>query len=203
MKLVKESPNAADISKFQVRYALSDWQPNIKHPEDRFAFKAPEGATKRPAPPAPGVDPLMGKAAPALTLDLMGGGHLDLTELKGKKIVILDFWATWCGPCRTALPILDDVAREYKDKDVVLYAVNLREDPERIKAFLKQMKLDVTIALDTKDASRPFMTEQGSIPRTVIVGKDGIVHAAHAGLNPQTFKDELRSELNKLVGGAT
>jgi thiol-disulfide isomerase/thioredoxin len=203
IKAVKQSPQETGITMFRIRYAFTEWQPNIIHAKDRFAFKAPEGATLRPAAPQPAPDVLQGKAAPPLDLELMDGGRLELAKHKGKNIVILDFWATWCGPCKIGLPMLVEVAGEYKDKNVLLYTVNLREDPARIKAFLKQMKLDVPVALDKGRSSAPFMDANGSIPRTVIVGKDGIVHAAHAGLNPSTFKMEIRRELDAMLKAAS
>ena len=71
--------------------------------------------------------PLLDESVPMFTLDMVGGGRLDLGKHRNKDVVILDFWASWCGPCRIGLPILNKVAQDYKDKNVVFYAINLKE----------------------------------------------------------------------------
>jgi thiol-disulfide isomerase/thioredoxin len=148
-----------------------------------------------------GDHPLRGKPAPAIALDTLDGGELDLAALQGEKIVLLDFWATWCGPCRSSMPAVAEVAREFADRDVVLYAVNQNEDPQLIRAFLDDMKLDVNVALDPAyQAGRAY--EVTGIPQLVIVGKDGIVQAVHVGAAPG-LKRELRHQLDTLVSGGT
>ena len=72
---------------------------------------------------------MIGKPAPEFTLPLLDGGIFELAAHRGKEIVLLDFWATWCGPCRAAMPVLVDVAKEYADKGVRYYAIDLREEP--------------------------------------------------------------------------
>ena len=168
--------------------------------DDAFKFTAPEGieevASFRPPSPA---DALLGKPAPDFTLALMDGGELKLSEKPEDAVYILDFWATWCGPCRTAMPILESVAGEFADQNVTLYAVNLQETPEEIKAFLEGQELDVNVALDT-DGGVSELYQVTGIPQTVIVGKDGTVQAVHIGVSPN-LEGELRNELTKLVAG--
>src|SRR5690348_12023215 len=91
---------------------------------------------------------LVGKPAPAIKLDLLDGGKFDLADYKGKNVLIVDFWATWCGPCRAAMPVLMDVAKEYKDKGVLYFAVDLRENPATIKKFLQAQKWNIQVPLD-------------------------------------------------------
>jgi thiol-disulfide isomerase/thioredoxin len=170
-------------------------------PDERFKFVPPEGAKKVESfsqPDQPAALPL-GKAAPDFKLALLGGGQMALSQHKGKDIVILDFWATWCGPCRRSMPIVAEVAAAYKDKGVVLYAVNQDEDAATIQKFLTAQKLSVTVALDQGGA----VGEQygaASIPLTVIVGKDGTVQAVHVGLTPG-LKKALTDELDTLAAG--
>ncbi len=94
--------------------------------------------------------PLLGKPAPDVSLKLLeeGKGEFKLKEHKGEHVVMLDFWATWCGPCVKELPILSEVAEAYKDKGVVC-AVNQQEEPAEIRTFLKEKKLKLTVALDS------------------------------------------------------
>src|SRR5690349_4238380 len=82
--------------------------------------------------------PLDGKPAPAFSLDLLKGGKATLADHKNKNVVILDFWATWCGPCVQAMPIVSEVAKSFADKGVVLYAVNEQEEADAVKAFLEK-----------------------------------------------------------------
>ena len=78
----------------------------------------------------PGTEsPLVGKPAPDFALDLLGGKKFRLAEAKG-KVVVLDFWATWCGPCLQAMPQVEKVAGEFRDQGVQLVAVNLQETPK-------------------------------------------------------------------------
>ncbi len=179
-----------------ITFQVYDWRPNAKLAADRFAFVPPEGTSLR----TPGQDPLVGRPAPNFKLDLLSGETFELAKYKGKKIVILDFWASWCGPCRIGLPIVAEVAKAYADRDVVLYAVNLQESPELNRSFLESSGLDIQVALDVNGAAgRMYLDEMGSIPRTIIIGKDGIVRQAHSGFSPPTFKRQLEAELNAII----
>jgi thiol-disulfide isomerase/thioredoxin len=156
------------------------------------------GSSRRPLPAHAA---LLGKPAPDFKLDLLEGGEFELAAFKDKKIVILDFWATWCGPCRSALPILAQVAEQYKSKDVILRAVDLREQPEKIRTYLKTTDFPLTILLD-KDGSIAKLYGVTGIPQTVIVGKDGIVQAVHVGYSPEV-KQTLQQNLDTLLAGGS
>ncbi len=143
--------------------------------------------------------PSLGKDAPVFKLDLLDGGTCDLSALKGKKIIVLDFWATWCPPCRKALPILAEVTAGYADKDVVFYAVNISEEKDKINAFLAKEKIKCNVALD-KDAAVAKLYNVDGIPQSVIIGKDGLVQVVHVGLVAD-LKDKLKKELEDLIAG--
>jgi thiol-disulfide isomerase/thioredoxin len=177
------------------------WAMNPDAPDERFKFVPPEGSQKVASfsqPDEPATIP-PGKPAPDFKLDLLGGGQMTLSQHKGKEIVILDFWASWCPPCRTSMPIIEEIAAAYKDKGVVLYAVNQDEDAATIQKFLAAQKLNVTVALDKGGA---VGDQYGAvyIPLTVIVGKDGLVQAVHGGLRAG-MKKSLTDELDALVAG--
>ena len=143
---------------------------------------------------------LQGKPAPAVTAKLLGGGTLNLADHKGKDVVMLDFWATWCGPCVMALPIEAEVAKSYADKGVAFYAVNQQEEADVIKAFLKEKNLDVQVALDPDNKfSEPFNVK--FIPQTVIIGKDGIIKFVSVGIS-DNLKKELSDALDKAIADA-
>ncbi len=146
-----------------------------------------------------GPHPLLAKPAPSFKLELLDGGEFDLSRQKDKKIVILVFWATWCGPCVRVMPIMEEVANEYKDKGVILIAVNLRESPQAIRSFLQEQGLHPIVALD-RDGAVGNIYRAKFIPQTVIIGKDGIVQAVHVGAL-RNLKEILKKELDDLLAG--
>jgi len=156
---------------------------------------------------------LLGKPAPTFTLDLVGGGKLDLAAHKGKDIVVLDFWATWCPPCRISLPTMVQVMDEYKAKTaadkkdgaektgVVFYGLNQKESESDVRAFFEKMKIEFPVALDTKaDVAKAYGVP--GFPTSVIIGRDGTVQAVHIGVAPD-LEDKLRIELDTLLAGKT
>jgi peroxiredoxin len=188
--------------------SYTNWDINPKFDEAVFAFNAPEDAdpvdslmeliTGQPSDPAPHA--LVGKPAPQIELELLEGGHLNLESLRGEKIVILDFWATWCGPCVRAMPVIEKVAAKYADQGVALYAVNLREEADDIKAFIEENKLpEVKVALD-KDGKVGNAYLATAIPQTVIVGKDGKVQVVKVGLSAN-LEESLGKDLEDLLAG--
>lgn len=149
-------------------------------------------------PDAPALQ-LLGKPAPQFSLGLLDGGTYELAESKGNEIVILDFWATWCGPCRQAMPILDKVSRGFHDQGVRLYAVNLQENSQVVRRYLDSQKLDLTVLLDKRGSvAAQYMAQ--SIPQTVIIGKDGAVQAVHVGYSGN-LEAAITKELTALANG--
>lgn len=200
----KGAPSATK-EKTLVTTVYKNWAINPKLPAETFEFTPPPGARRAEprARPEPAGDepphPLLGRPAPDFELALLEGGRLKLSEHKGKNVVILDFWATWCGPCRQAMPILIEVANAYKDKGVVFCAVNLRESRAQIKSFLKKQKLTCSVGMDRNGAvARKFRVE--GIPTSVLIGKDGTVQAKHVGFSGN-LKSRLKSELDVLLAG--
>ena len=140
--------------------------------------------------------PLVGKPAPDFTLELLGGKTFHLAEAKG-KVVLLDFWATWCGPCLQAMPQVEAVAEEFKEKGVQLIAVNLQEDPKQITAMLERHKMHPAVALD-RDGAVAQKYEANAIPQTVIIDKDGKVARLFVGGGPN-LGDQLREALKAVL----
>ena len=115
------------------------------------------------------------------------------------KIVVLDFWASWCGPCRASLPVVAQVCKEYADKGIVFRAVNLKEDAETIRAFLQEEPIDAPVVMDT-DGAAAMAYRVEAIPHTVIIGRDGIVEAVHVGAS-EGMEAKLRKQLDALLEG--
>lgn len=149
---------------------------------------------------------LAGKPAPTFKLNLLGGGEMDLAKHLKKDVVVLDFWASWCPPCRVALPKLVGVIDEYQAKlkdrkdapALVFYGVNLNDPDEMLAAFMEQSKLKFNVALDKEStAAKAYLVS--SIPQSVIIGADGMVKAVHLGLGPD-FESTLRKDLDAALG---
>ncbi len=104
------------------------------------------------------------------------------------KVVIVDFWASWCGPCKRALPILKELHQDYKDKGVVIVAVSLDESKADMDGYLKKNPLPFAILRDTKGQLAEKAHVEG-IPATFILGPDGKVIEAHTGFSPSMKKD--------------
>jgi peroxiredoxin len=188
--------------RFTGEISFLGWNLSPAFGANEFAFVPPDEA-KPASEPAARVEPsrqLLTKPAPNFKLPLLGGGEVDLAALKG-KVVVLDFWATWCGPCRMALPVVSSTTMECTSRGVEFFAVNLREDEEEIRDFLKQAKLNFPVALD-KTAQVADLYKVEGIPQTVLIGKDGTVQVVHVGFSPD-MKPELRKELDDLIAGKT
>jgi thiol-disulfide isomerase/thioredoxin len=168
-------------------------------------FKVPEGAKQvkslfEDEEEGEPVETLEGKLAPEFTLDLLDGGKVTVPMAKtNESVVVLDFWATWSGPCRRTLPVVAKLTREYKDKGMLYYAVNQQEQPDQVKAFLEKEGITCAVAMDVEGKVGQAYQMQG-IPQTVLIGKDGTVQAIHIGLIPDMEKT-LRGQLDVLVTG--
>src|SRR5215510_7930870 len=93
----------------------------------------------------------LGDPAPALQIsDWVKGDPLDLAEAKGKQVVVVEFWATWCGPCRVSIPHLTELQKKFKD---VAFVGVSNEDPDTVKKFVTKMgdQMDYAVAVDKED----------------------------------------------------
>lgn len=168
-----------------------NWKLNSVTDESIFKFNPPAGVTKveKKEP----KDEMIGQKAPDFTLSTLDGKQVSLKDFQNKKVVILDFWATWCPPCRRAMPLIQEVSNELKDKDVVFFAVNVGEEKSKAADFIKNMGITLSVLLDT-DGKVSTLYKVESIPRMVLIGKDGIVKSAHSGFSPG-MKEGLKKEI--------
>jgi thiol-disulfide isomerase/thioredoxin len=142
-------------------------------------------------------DPMVGKAAPPVRTKLLDGTPFNLAEHKG-KVVVLDFWATWCGPCVRALPELMENMSGFSSKEAILVAVNQGESKKVISQFLKNKKLtDLTVAMDKSQKIGRDYQVQG-IPKTVVIDSKGVVRHVHVGFS-SGMGERLKSEIRALL----
>ena len=164
---------------FSIRTTPPEPTPAMRALEDWRLVYAPE-----PVLPETGgeASAMLGKEAKTFKLALLGGGNFDLAKEKG-KIVVLDFWATWCGPCIKSLPGLIEAMSAFPSDRVKLIGVNQAEPPEQVKQFLETRNWKLTVALDAGQSVAQQYGVEG-IPHTVIVGPDGKVAWTKTGYSP-------------------
>jgi cytochrome c biogenesis protein CcmG, thiol:disulfide interchange protein DsbE len=128
-----------------------------------------------------------GQPAPDIDLSI-GTGADKLSKLKG-KVVYVDFWASWCGPCRQSFPWMNDMQSKYGAKGLQIVGVNLDAKRADAEQFLAQVPAKFSLSFDAKGDSAKRFAVKG-MPTSVLIGSDGTVLAVHQG-----FKDEDRKEL--------
>jgi thiol-disulfide isomerase/thioredoxin len=125
----------------------------------------------------------------------LAGEMFSLAKLKGKP-VLLDFWATWCGPCRKSRPVLEKIARDFKNSDLVILGVNTGEDREVVEAFLEKTPLEYPAVLSGESG----ILESYSVtayPTFILIGRDGKIIANEVGFGGE---DQLRELVGKAAG---
>jgi len=137
----------------------------------------------------------VGRKAPSFSLMDLNGHQVTLDQFKG-SVVMLDFWATWCAPCRQSMPALESLQKEFQDKLSVL-AINLRESPEDVKSYVKLKNIQSIVLLDV-DGSVGQVYRSDSIPMQVLVDQQGVVRHVQIGYAP-SVQQQLRAEISKLL----
>jgi len=164
--------------------------------DDLFAALM-DSAAETAAPSEEQAMSMVGKPAPTFELKDTEGVTVSLESLKGKT-VILDFFATWCGPCRQGMPVLMDIAERRAEEGVVLYAIDLDEPADKIKSFLEKQgwTLNVLMTGDSKVADEYMV---GGIPHTVIVAPNGSLQFVEIGFRG---KEHAEQQINQAIDKA-
>ena len=164
-----------------------DWTP----PEDSVDIHEAAGASREKKEDEPVH--LEGTVAPNFTLTSLDDKVVSLYELRG-KIVVLDFWASWCGPCVISLPKFAEMAKKQDDPSVMFFSINLEEDKKEVQDFLEKKKLSMSVLLDENgNAAKLFGIK--SIPETIVIGRDGIIEKVFSGYS-QGMESELQGAIN-------
>jgi thiol-disulfide isomerase/thioredoxin len=140
--------------------------------------------------------PLLHSKAPQFKLDTFDGTTFALKAKRG-KVVIIEFWATWCAPCCRALPVLAAIADKYKNEEIEFLAINKNEDDEKVRTFLNAHPFITSAGID-RDEKVCALYDVGAIPQTVIIDRYGKVSAVHIG-NSDDLRDKITSELEQLL----
>ena len=134
--------------------------------------------------------------APNFTLKSLGGKNLKLSEMTG-NVVLINFWASWCGPCREEMPLLNALHKKYQALGFTVLGVNVEEELDGARRFLKNVPVDFPILLDnTNKVSKQYKVV--AMPTTVVVDRDGTMRYLHEGYKPGDEK-KYRQMIKKLV----
>lgn len=135
----------------------------------------------------------IGNIAPDFELRTLDGQTVKLSALRGKPVLV-NFWATWCPPCRAEMPYLQQVHEKWTTKGLVLLAIDLEEDTETIRKFMTELNLSMTVPLDTDGRVGKAYGITG-IPETFLIDKDGIIRQKIIGAFPSVAAIERQLSL--------
>ena len=137
----------------------------------------------------------VGMAAPDFELQNLDGQSVSLNDLKGKPVLI-NFWATWCPPCRSEMPYIQQVYDEMHEKGLVVLAINIGESSSKVKSFLQDNDLSLPVLLDTRGVVAQRYNIKG-IPTTFFIDKDGTIREKIIGAF--TSKAQIEERLSKIM----
>jgi thiol-disulfide isomerase/thioredoxin len=121
---------------------------------------------------------------------------LDTEALKG-KVVVIDFWATWCVPCKAEIPTFNQLIKDYKDRGLEIIAVSLDEEgAAKVKPFLKENPMNYTQVIGDQGTAGSFNVDDSKLPVALVIDKRGRIRFRHVGL---TKKDVFEGEINQLL----
>jgi peroxiredoxin len=150
--------------------------------------------------PPDGVDP--GLLAPPFELPRLGSdGRVKLADLRG-KVVLLSFWASWCGPCRVEIPELESTWQQYKDKDVAVVGISVDDTKGDASGFLSMFPVSYPMLFDEGGGAVGNPWRVSSIPMSVLIDKRGVIRKKHLGYTPKQLR-EIQVEIDKLLGEAS
>lgn len=144
--------------------------------------------------PSPEKDSLDHPIAPEFSLKGLDGKKLDLADYKG-KVVLLDFWATWCGPCRIEIPGFVEMQDRYASEGFSVIGISMDDDPSAVPEFSKEFRMNYPVAMGDARISELYGGVYG-LPTAFIIGRDGRIYAKHEGAFPVVvFDREVRQLL--------
>jgi thiol-disulfide isomerase/thioredoxin len=137
-------------------------------------------------------------AAPEFNLPARGGATVDLSQFKG-QVVMINFWASWCVPCRQEMPLLDSIYKKYKPLGFTLLSVNVEPEQKDAESFLKQTPVTFPVLFDAKSKVSGLYNVQG-MPTTVFIDRKGnvrLMHVSYKAGDENLYMDQIRSLLRE------
>ena len=133
--------------------------------------------------------------------NLLDDGNISMADMKG-YVLIIDFWATWCPPCRLEIPSFIELYDKYKDKKFAVIGISVDRGGETVvKKFMREQKVNYPMIMATREIQRDYEKAMGqsisAIPTTLVVNKEGGIESVHIGFKA---KDVFEKEIQKLLG---
>ncbi|MCX7785815.1 MAG: TlpA family protein disulfide reductase [candidate division WOR-3 bacterium] len=129
------------------------------------------------------------------TLEQLGGGKITLSALKG-KVILVDFWATWCPPCRAAIPHLIRIYNTYKDQGLVVLGVSLDQDKSALEKYNQDINIPYPILLGTNEVAKAYDVQ--GIPTLIIFDKKGKIALREVGFSEENISN-LEAKISALL----
>ena len=134
--------------------------------------------------------------APNFTLESFGGETISLDTYRG-DVVMINFWATWCGPCREEMPILDELYSRYQRAGFQLLGVNIDDEPQRAKDMIAELGVSFPVLFDSsKEVSELYSVQ--AMPVSVMVDRHGVIRYVHHGYKPG-YEDKYLDQIRELI----
>ena len=136
-----------------------------------------------------------GRLAPNFLLSDLDGNEIDLSNLRGKTVIV-NFWATWCPPCREEMPDIESLYQQYKNQGVEVIGIGMMENENRVREFVQKGNYSWTFTIDTKgDVARNYRVV--AIPTSFFIDSQGIIRSIHRGpMNTGDIEDNVK----KIIG---
>jgi len=144
------------------------------------------------------------RSLPAFELPLlMGGGTLSSDDLEG-SVVVLNFWASWCGPCREEMPAFERIHRRYEDRGLIVVGVDVQDVPQSAREFVREVGVTYPIVQDLDQTLLRAIGDPVGLPQTYFVRADGTLEAAEADGKRlgAISEEELEAAVQRLLGTA-
>ena len=193
---------------YELRFDFLTWRMSGEVDKKLFAYNPPSNATEYESTAdyysklsgAASQHPLEAYAAPRFNARLLSGRGFTAKSLEN-RVLVLDFWASWCTPCAEAIPVVADVCKEYANKGVVFLPINVGESPELMQEYIKEQGWKIDPVVDEKMAiSKAFKADV--IPLTMLVSRTGVIESVHFGFaGTEALEKRLKDDLDVLVVG--
>lgn len=186
-----------------IERSTNSWTFHDELPEQFHEFRAllRRGLDESAMANAAGRLPVIGNLAPDVELRFLNGTKTTLRSMLVQGPVIVDFWATWCGPCHRLMPSVKQIAEDYRSRGVQVVAIAVKDQEDRVRKYVAEHAPMLPAVLDSTGALAAAFAVRG-IPQIVIVDQTGIIRAIHHGASDD-FDERLRQQLAELLAART
>ena len=150
--------------------------------------------------PAGSIQDLDGQPAPKFSLKNTKGNTVSLSDFEG-NVVLLDFWATWCGPCTYQLPFLDSLAAKYRNRGLVVVGLHVddrRPPPSEVEEYLLDKRVHYTNLISTWNVDEAFQIQ--AVPTSFIIDREGTIQRTHVGFDARTAPEKIEAHVREVLG---